>query len=349
MNQFAQTMALQSKRTVPDHPMNVMVETSARCGQRCPMCPLQGSDDRMAREEGFMAPELFRELIDQFADHPPEVLRLHYSGEAVLHPQFAELALYARELLPNTFLQMNTGGLNWTTDEKRKAWLACGIDKLTFSLEANPWLNDGLDEKGNPFDTTTRREDVTAAARKYVIQPYRAGAPFDITAGNLLRTAILLAQMKEADEGYSRHVGLYVQHLIPKEIRPSKTISDGKQPFFWEMEMSAAFWQQFGVTAQWVPVASIGGQVDNSGMANEAYHRVAPGKCAEVWTNFVVSWNGKVAPCCVDHSFGLLPDLDLNKMSVLEAWKHPALAGLRERHRGNGELPERCKVCLASA
>jgi len=325
-----------------------MLEMSARCPQKCPMCPLQGSDERMAREEGLMEPELFRSLIDQMVDHPPEVLRLHYSGESTVHPQFAELAMYARKKLPSVHLQMNTGGLLWTTDEKRRAWLACGIDLLTFSIEANRWLHDGIDSDGNPWNTSTKRADVHAESRKFVIHPHRAGAPWDLTAGNLLKTAILLRQMQQKNEGHSRRVNLHVQHLVTKEVVPSESVVNGDQPFVWELEMSRAFWEQFGVLAKWVPVANIGGQVDNNDLKNPAFDRRAAGTCREVWTNFIVSWDGRVAPCCVDHAFALLPAVDLKKVSYLAAWNHPALTSLRERHREMKGIPEKCRVCLAS-
>ena len=297
-----------------------------------------------------MSPELFRDLIDQMVDHPPEVLRLHYSGESTVHPQFTELALYARQQLPpNVWLQMNTGGLLWNTDEKRRAWLAVGIDKLTFSIEASPWLHDGLGHDGKGWDTAIKREDVHAKTREYVVHPHRAGAPFDLCAGNLLKTAALLNEMQGKNVGYSRRTNLSIQHLVPREIAASQAVANGKMPFFWELEMSQAFWAQFGVQTQWVPVASIGGQVDNADLVNKDFSRRAQGTCKEVWTNFVISWNGKVAPCCVDHSFSLLPAIDLNRVSLLEAWKHPSLSGLRDRHREMVGIPDKCKVCLASA
>lgn len=257
--------------------------------------------------------------------------------------------MYARQKLPGVHLQMNTGGLLWTTDEKRRAWLACGIDLITFSIESNRWLHDGIDAEGKPWETTTKREDVQKETRRFVIHPHRAGAPWDLTAANLLKTALLLQQMQAGNEGHSRRTNLHIQHLVTRELEASKQVTNGKQPFFWELEMSRAFWAQFGVTAKWVPVANIGGQVANDDLKNPAFDRKAPGRCAEVWTNFVISWNGKVAPCCVDHSFSLLPPVDLTRMSYLDAWRHPALTGLREQHREMKGIPDQCRVCLASS
>lgn len=305
---------------------------------------------------------LYQSLIDQLAEHPPDVLRLHGSGESTAHKEFARFGEYARQRLPNTFLQMNTGGLLWTTDEKRKAWLAVGIDKLTFSIEANRWLQDGLDAEGKPWDTKIPRDQVRFEYKKYVIHPHRAGAPWNVVIPNIVRTAALLNAMKAGNpqDHPVQRVRLFIQHVVTREqeiIHVKERMPDGRErlrPSSWEIEFSRAFWAEHGVEVQYVPVATVGGLVDNSDMANEEYMREPMGTCREVYTNFVIGWDGKVSPCCVnEHTFSLLPTVDLSRMSIEEAWNAPALSRLREIHRehsatGNATaLPKECAACLA--
>lgn len=350
VDQFTRIAQVQATKTASPVPLNVMVELSARCPQLCPMCPLQGSDERMARAEGFMSANLFRKIIDQFRDTPPDVLRLHYSGESTAHPEFAALALYAREALPRTWLQMNTGGLLWTTKERRQSWLRAGIDKLTFSVEPNRFLQDGVDREGKPFDRIkVGRGEVDVAARQnFVIHPYRAGALWDVVVPQVVAAARELAELKRStklEDKWSKRTQLSVQHLITIE-QPIINTQGG--PTTWEIEFSRAFWAQFGVETQSVPVASIAGQVNNESMRNPNCKRAPMGKCREVYTNFVISWDGKVAPCCTDHAFRLLPGINLNDMSIEDAWRHPDIAGLRDLHRVDGDIPAQCVTCLRS-
>ena len=344
MNQFARVSSLQAQKAVPPGPLNVMIEMSARCPQKCPMCPLQGSDDRLARDEGLMDERLFRRIVDQLAEYPPDVLRLHYSGESTVHPKFGELGRYARAKLPDTHIQYNTGGLLWTTPEKRRDWLGIDADLITFSIEANRWLQDGFAADGSSWDTATKRKDVRDEYRKFAIHPYRAGAPWSVCVPNLIATAQTLRAMQK--EGLAQRTSLHIQHMITREQEAvdMKEIH-GMRRSTWEIEFSIAFWKQHGVTVQYVPVASIGGSVDNSDMRNDAFQRKPMGNCKEVYTNFIISWTGQVAACCVDHGFRLLPS-SLADMSVRDAWNHPALTGLREQHRGGGGYPEQCKKCL---
>lgn len=356
MNPFARTVALQDAREVPPMPTNVMLELSARCPQSCPMCPLQGSDERMARDEGLMDGGLFRRIVDQLAERPPEVLRLHYSGESTVHPKLGELGRYARARLPKTWFQMNTGGLLWSTEERREDWLRIGIDKLTFSIEANRYLQDGVPRDGDPWTWDGRptsaavgRSGMRDAQSGYVVRPYRAGSPWDTTVPNVLATARTLARLKRtvAADDPARRVRLHVQHMFTREQR---VFADEKgRQTTWEIEFSRAFWVRHGVEVQAVPVASIGGQVDVSGMVNPAASRTPLGRCREVWTNLLVSWDGRLAPCCVDHDFSLLASgPSLVTHSLAELWRSRWLTDLRDRHREGVGLPAECVRCLAA-
>lgn len=301
-----------------------------------------------------MEPEFFRSLVDQLTEHPPDVLRLHSSGESTVHPQFAELGAYARKKLPKTWLQMNSGGLLWTTDEKRTAWLRIGIDLLTFSIEANRWLHDGLSVEGNPFDTSTAREDVRTEYKKYVIHPHRAGAPWGVVIPNIIRTAQILQHLRRnlPKSDPVHRVRLEAQHVVSREQEVIQVQLPGmKHPVAstWEIEFSRAFWAQHGVAVKYVPVASVGGVVDNSDMLNPEFMRAPMGECRETWTNFIIAYDGRVSPCCVDsHELELLPQIDLKKMPIQEAWMHPALESLRSQHMAGGGYPDKCKKCLGA-
>ena len=309
---------------------------------------------RLARTEGLMDVILFERVIDELAEHPPDVICLHSSGESTVHPKFAEMGSYARRKLPKTWLRMNTGGLMWTTDEKRTKWLNIGLDRLTFSIEANRWLQDGLDHDGKPYDTKTHRADVKDDYKRYAIHPYRAGAPWKIVIPNIIATAKILRELqKKAKDGDPvKRVTLAIQHMITKEQEIIQTSSPQKNMSkisTWEIEFSRAFWKQHGVIVNHVAVASIGGTVDNTAMLNTGFKRKPLGKCREVYTNLMIGYDGKIAPCCVDaHSFELLPDINVNDLTVQEAWMHPTLVKLRGQHLAGRGFPEKCRVCLKS-
>lgn len=359
MNPFVNTMILQKQRAEIEMPTNVMLGLSERCVATCPFCPLQQSEERLKRVEGDMSWELFRKIVDELSTRPPEVLRLHGSGEATINKDFGRMGRYAREKLPETWLQMNTVGTTWSSDAKRKEWLEIGLNKLTFSMEANRWLQDGLDAGLLPWDRSIPRDQVRFEYKKYVIHPHRAGAPWKIVAPNLIATARALARLKKESgkDAPVQRTNLCVQHVVTREQEVVRVRdADGRErATSWEIEFSTAFWRQYGVQVQYVPVATVGGQVDNSDMLNEEYMREPMGHCREVYTNFVIGWDGKVSPCCVnEHELTLCPEIDLAKMTVNEAFNHPRLQHLRALHRKHADskgedaaaLPGECTRCL---
>jgi hypothetical protein len=297
---------------------------------------------------------LFERIIDELAANPPEVVCLHSSGESTVHPQFTEMGSYARRKLPKTWLRMNSGGITWNTDEKRTKWLKIGLDRLIFSIEACRWLQDGLDRDGKPYDVKTHRADVKDDYQRYTIHPYRAGAPWKIVVPNIIATARILRRLKkDSPKGDPVHrVNLGIQHMVTVEqalipIRAARANTSAIST--WEIEFSRAFWKQHGVEVGQVAVASVGGQVDNSPMMNLEFKRKPMGICREVYTNLMIAYDGCVAPCCVDaHELELLPEINLKKMTIKEAWTHPSVVKLRAQHRSGRGYPEKCKRCLAS-
>ena len=342
----------QSQESTASHPLNLLIEISARCPQRCPMCPLQGSDMRLARTEGLMDVILFERVIDELAVNPPDVVCLHSSGESTVHPKFAEMGSYARRKLPKTHLRMNTGGITWSNDERRTKWLKIGLDKLTFSIEACRWLQDGLDADGKPYDPKTHRADVKDEYKRYTIHPYRAGAPWGIVVPNIIATARILRRLKAKAKPSDpvNRVNLGIQHMVTREqeVMEIDAPAPNTSPIStWEIEFSRAFWRRYGVEVGHVAVASVGGQVDNSPMMNMDFKRKPMGVCREVYTNFMIAYDGRVAPCCVDaHSLELLPDINLNDMTIAEAWIHPSIVKLRGQHRVRQGYSAKCKRCL---
>lgn len=344
-------MALEKAKLTLDWPTNVQIEMSKVCPQACVFCPLQQTAGRMEQEEGVMPDDFFMQVVDQLAEHEPLQVMMHGSGESTVHPRFGELCQYARKKMPNTFMRVNTGGLLWKNPEKITKWLLAGFDKITFSMEANRWLQDGLDTEGKPWNDKTAREDVKQEYKRFVIHPYRAGAPWDEVAPNLILTCGILAELKAKAPSQHpvRRTQLHIQHVVSREQRAVTFTDRAGKPYrsTWEIEMSRAFWGQYGVQVQYVPIASVGGNVDNSDMMNEDFKRRPMGKCMEVFQNFTIAYDGRVSPCCQDsHTLRLLPEINVKTMGLAAAWKHHSVETLREQHRSGSGFPVQCETCL---
>lgn len=67
--------------------------------------------------------------------------------------------------------------------------------------------------------------------------------------------------------------------------------------------------------------------------------------CRKLFTDLLVYWDGQCALCCYDWRGGL-PNLNLNKMTIEEAWNSEVYEQLRKAHNNN-EIPDNtmCQKC----
>jgi MoaA/NifB/PqqE/SkfB family radical SAM enzyme len=108
---------------------SVNLELTNHCNLRCTFCPVNTT---MRRAKGFMDPALFRRVID---DNPQLRFVLAFQwGEPLLHPQFSELVRYAADRGVRTMITSNGTHL---APEDRARLLACGLDRITFSVDGD--------------------------------------------------------------------------------------------------------------------------------------------------------------------------------------------------------------------
>lgn len=81
---------------------SVAVELTNHCNLSCPICWSQNPKLHPPRPQGYMSLELYKSVIDQLTDYYKEThtrinLCLNYGGESLLHPDFTEMLIYAKE------------------------------------------------------------------------------------------------------------------------------------------------------------------------------------------------------------------------------------------------------------
>jgi radical SAM protein with 4Fe4S-binding SPASM domain len=114
---------------VPDAPQIIFVEPTNVCDLNCIMCPRKRI---LQRGKEFMTLELFTRIIDEAADWGVERVVLQMGGEPLLHPQFPEMLQYSKK--KGLRVDFNTNA-NSLTEEKAKAILKSGLDKIVFSVD----------------------------------------------------------------------------------------------------------------------------------------------------------------------------------------------------------------------
>ena len=120
-------------------PYVVMIDPSSICNNRCVFCPT-GSETAIKksnRYQGFMHFDLFKSIIDGFADFTEnvKVLRLYKEGEPLLNPAFCDFVSYAKISGKIDRIDTTTNGLLLDKDLANKI-IESGIDQINISINA---------------------------------------------------------------------------------------------------------------------------------------------------------------------------------------------------------------------
>ncbi len=148
----------------------VLVELTNNCNYRCPSCPQsiwQKPDflhSPFDRPRGFMAFDLFRNIVDQ-AFECAEEINFSYFGEPMMHPDFVPMMNYLKNRPPGLRVVMNTN-LSYASAEVFQTLIDIELDDLRISLDAADGKTyevvrpgryfvdlDGTSKKGDRYDT----------------------------------------------------------------------------------------------------------------------------------------------------------------------------------------------------
>lgn len=247
-------------------PTHLKIELTNFCNLACPMCP----HSQMRRPVGYMAPELFRSIVDQ-AMPELEFAYLHHLGESLFHPRIGELIAYGKRRGAALGLSTNA---TFLTAGKIAAVLDSGLDFLVISLDAN-------------------------SPESYA--QMRRGGDFRRTVGNVRR---LFA------EKHARKSPLHVVVQMIVSAHNQHEIADFARTWDGQVVLKVARdWAgQVPLTALLRPPRAPA-TAEPYGSAPPAL-APSPGPCRMLWTELTVLWDGQVVPCAnVYEHENLLGDL----------------------------------------
>jgi radical SAM protein with 4Fe4S-binding SPASM domain len=116
-----------------DYPMMLVLSYVYPCNAKCPHCPYTNSNIRDDyKKYPFMSEEIFKKIADESGPYGA-YLRISGGGEPMLHPQAAELLVYAKE--KGCKIGLITNGSKFT-EENATALLKAGVDMIEFSVDA---------------------------------------------------------------------------------------------------------------------------------------------------------------------------------------------------------------------
>jgi len=260
-------------------PVAVSFEPTTSCNLRCPQCP--SGLRSFSRDTGMLNMELYQTFIQNNYKHVLYVL-LYFQGEPYLHPQFFDLVnlAYRHHLYSAT-----STNAHYLTKENAISTVKSGLDRLIISI-------DGLSDE--------------------TYKKYRIGGSIEkVIAG----TQNLVQAKKDLK---SKSPFIIWQFIV---------FSHNEH----EVEKVKKLGKQLGVNQVAIKTAQV---YDEEGAKDllplqAKYRRYEPdslnikgglkNECWKMWHSCVITWDGKVVPCCFDKDAEFRLG-DLEQYTFKEIW-----------------------------
>lgn len=290
-------------------PVSISIEPTTSCNLRCPECP--SGLRSFTRATGMLGTELFHEVIRQLA---PELsyLTFYFQGEPYLHPQFLDMVSHAARQGIYTSTSTNA---HYLRDETARATVESGLDRLIISI-----------------DGTTQE----------TYESYRIGGNLE----KVLDGAARVVYYKKKLRARTPHVVFQFLVVKPNEHQIDDVRALAKRIGADELVLKTAQIYDYKNGSDLIP--------ENTRYAR--YRRKSDGtyeiknrllnECWRMWQGCVITWDGKVLPCCFDKD-GAYAMGDLKKTSFRDIWHGEKYNAFRESlFRSRSEI-EMCRNCTS--
>lgn len=263
-------------------PFTLSIEPTTACNLQCPECP--SGLRQFSRPTGRLRQDFFRRTIDEISDHLLYLI-FYFQGEPYLNPDFLQMVRYAADRGIYTITSTNAHFLD---SDHARATVESGLDRLIISVDG------ASQEVYEQYRIGGSLEKVLEGARQVVHWKRQLGA----TTPHLIFQMLVvrpnehqltmvrdLAHSIGINEVVYKTAQLYDYQnghpLMPKQerYRRYRQRSDGRYELGYEL-------------------------VD---------------RCWKSWHSCVISWDGRVAPCCFDKDLAYQLG-DLKKESLRSVW-----------------------------
>lgn len=265
------------------HPISIAIEPTTSCNLRCPECP--SGLRAFSRPTGMLEEGFFRKTIDELHRHLSYLI-FYFQGEPYLHPQFLEMVQYASG--KGIYTATSTNG-HFLTEAIARRTVESGLDRLIISI-----------------DGTTQE----------VYQQYRKGGKLD----RVLQGTEHIIQAKRELRSRTPHVIFQFLVVKPNEHQVEEVQRLAKEMGVDEVKLKTAQVYDYEYGNQLIPEQGQFSRYRQRPNGTWEVKNRLLNHCWKLWHACVITWDGKVVPCCFDkdanHQLG-----DLQSIPFREVWQ----------------------------
>ncbi len=256
------------------------------------------------RDKGFMSKDLFLKIREELADTLFSTV-LYFQGESMMHPGFFEILKLAEGMNP----QISTNGHFLDSDSCVKLALI-HKGEIIVSLDGLSEESYAAYRKGGDFQKV--KKGIENLAEEIKQKRSRARLVLQVLVNSYNEHE--LRDIKDFASGLNARLRLKSMQLIDNDDQAG--FLPGNKKF-----------RRYSIKD---------GKLQRKGSIK--------GACFRLWTNPVISWDGKVLPCCFDKDAEYIMG-DLNSQSFREIWNSESYRAFRTDILHNRAGIEICRNC----
>jgi radical SAM protein with 4Fe4S-binding SPASM domain len=270
-------------------PFSVSFEPTTSCNLRCPECP--SGLRSFSRPIGMLEPSFFRKTIDELSKHL-FYLTFYFQGEPYLNKNFLEMVTYAKKKKIYTSTSTNA---HYFTDEVAKKTIESGLDRLIISI-----------------DGTTQE----------TYQQYRVGGQLS----KVIEGAKLIVKWKKELQSTTPFVIFQFLVVKPNEHQIDDLKLLAKDIGVDEVILKTAQVYDYENGNELIPENEQYSRYRKNSDGTYSIKNSLENSCWKLWHSCVITWDGKVVPCCFDkdaqHQLGDLKTNTFNQIWNNDKYKN---------------------------
>lgn len=288
-------------------PISIAIEPTTSCNLRCPECP--SGLRSFTRPTGMLQVDLFRHVIDQLAP-TLNYLTFYFQGEPFLNPRFLEMVRYASAKGIYTATSTNAHFIN---DEVARSVIDSSLDRLIISID------------GTSQDT---------------YQSYRVGGSLDKVKDAAARIVYWKKKMKSS----TPHVVFQFlvvrnnEHQIPEVYELASSIGVD------QVVLKTAQIYDYKNGSELIPTQDRYSRYKRNEDGTYSIKNNLDNHCWRMWHSCVVTWDGRVVPCCFDKDAHFTLG-DVSRNNFAEIWNGEAYHEFRSALLRSRREIEMCRNC----
>jgi radical SAM protein with 4Fe4S-binding SPASM domain len=288
-------------------PISVSIEPTTSCNLRCPECP--SGLRSFTRPTGMLQRAIFENTINQLAE-TLSYLTFYFQGEPYLHPGFLSMVEYASRRGIYTATSTNA---HYLKDDSARQTVESGLDRLIISID------------GTTQDT---------------YEQYRVGGSLE----KVLEATADVIKWKKKFKSLTPHVIFQFLVVKPNEHQIPDIYQKAKALGVDQVALKTAQIYDFKNGSPLLPEQQQYSRYKRGDDGSYSIKNKMLNQCWKMWHSCVVTWDGKVLPCCFDkdgtHVLG-----DLNAQSFAEIWNGKKYNDFRASLLRSRNEIEICRNC----